>query len=592
MRRIFTLLLIIFSAFATAQNDGVDFTASVSKKKLGVNQLLQIEFAIKNTDGDNFTSPNFSGFRVVAGPMQTVSNSWVNGVRSFSRSYTYTLQPTGRGKFTIGQATIEVNGKMYKTTPIEIEVTAAVDDPDAIPGIQETVGENLHLVAEVSDYSPYVNEAVSVVYKLYIGRTIEVNTYNLIDDPKYNNFWSQDIKMDNIIVERNVMYEGKSYTMAILKKVVLYPQQSGKLEIEPLSLDVQVAVPSNKRNFFGGVIYENTHKIVSAGTRTLNVKSLPAEGKPEDFSGAVGKFNFDVSVSRNELKASESLQASVKVSGTGNLKLLSLPKLTTPSALETYDPEYQEQVDIKLSGMEGSVAENYTIVSRYQGKYPIPAVSFTYFDPQAGKYKTITSKEIEINVTEGPVNANATVLPGNGGPGKQNVVTNGNDFRFIKINPHLIPKTKRNYFYKSTMFYVLMLVPLILIPIAVFGRNKREAYIADVAGNKIRKADKLARRYLSAARKALGNKEAFYIALEKALHNYLKAKLHIETSEFSKEKIKELLHGKGVDLDHIEEFVGLLQSCELARYSPATEVTMQQDYDRAASVITKIDKQI
>lgn len=590
MKKLITLIVLFFSAVTIAQNNGVDFTANVSKKKLGINQLLQVEFAIKNTDGDNFTSPDFNGFRVVAGPMQTVSNTWINGVRSFSRSYKYTLQPTSRGKFTIGQATIEVGGKMYKTSPIEIEVTAAVEDPNATPGIDETVGDNLHLVAEISNANPYLNQGVSVVYKLYVSPTIDVNNFDFLDDPKYNNFWSQDIRLDGYHVE-NVMYENKRYRMVVLKKVVLYPQQSGKLEIEPLSLDVSVAVPTNKRNFFGGMMYENTHKVVSAGTRTLNVKPLPEAGKPEDFSGAVGKFNFEVTVSRDSLKGGESLQAKVKVSGTGNLKLLTIPKLTTPSALETYDPEYDEQVNIKLSGMEGSVAENYTIVSRYKGKYPLQPVSFTYFDPEAGKYKTITSKEIEINVTEGLPNGSATVLPNSPG-NKQEVVTLGNDFRFIKIQPHLIAKGKRDYFYKSTLFYILLLAPLLLIPIAVLGRNKREAYLADVAGSKIRKANKLARKYLSAARKALGDKESFYIALEKALHNYLKAKLHIETSEFSKDKIRELLRNKGVDLDIIEEFVGLLESCELARYSPATEVTMQHDYEKAAAVITKMDKQI
>ncbi|GLB48343.1 BatD family protein [Neptunitalea lumnitzerae] len=593
MKKLVTLFILLFISFANAQNDEVSFTANVSKKKLGVNQRLRVDFTIENKDGDNFTRPSFEGFRIISGPAQQVSNVWNNGVRSFSRSYSYILQPSEVGKVVISQATIEVDGKVYKTMPIEIEVTKAVDDPNAIPGVDEDLGDKLLLMAEVSKTNPYVNEPISVTYKLYFATDIGVNQFDVIDDPKYSNFWNQNIETKGYNTETK-LYNGKRYRVATLKKVALYPQQAGELEIEPLTIDVGVEVPTNRRNFIGRPIYVNTTKRVSAGTRTINVKPLPTEGKPESFSGAVGQFDFKVEISRDSLEANESLDARVRVSGNGNLKLLSLPKLKTPSALETYDPEYEEKVTTKLTGMEGSVAENYTIVARYKGKYPIPSVSFTYFDPKAGKYKTIDSGEKIINVTTGPVNNQVVTnepTTANAVTGKQQVVTNGNDFRFIKIDPELEPITK-SYFYKSTMFYILMVLPLLFIPIVIVSRNKREAYRADVQGNKIRKANKLAKKYLSTARKTLGDKEAFYIALEKALHNYLKAKLHIETSEFSKEKIAHLLDEKGVTAEDVTEFVSLLESCELARYSPASNVTMQQDYDKAASSITKIDKQI
>lgn len=592
MKNIITLIVLFAFTLvgaATGQQEGVDFSASVSRNKVGLNQRIKVDFVIKNSDGDNFKAPDFKGFNA-QGPMHFVQQEWINGKMNFSRTYTYYLQPTARGKFTIGQATIEVEGHLYKTSPIEIEVTAAVDNPNADPTLDDTIANNLHLVAEVSKNSPYVNEAMTVVYKLYVGPSLRVDNFDFMDDPKYNNFWSQEIRIDGYNVE-NVIYQGKSYRMVVLKKVVLYPQQSGKLEIEPLSLNVSMSVPTSKRDFLGRTIYEKSSKVVSAGTRTINVKALPEEGKPENFSGAVGKFSFGVTTTKNTLKASESLQAEIKVSGNGNLRLFSLPKLVTPSALETYNPEYNEKVSVNLSGMEGNVSETYTIVSKYKGKYPLPQVSFSYFNPETKKYTTITSDEIEINVTEGPVFTGTDPNTETTGTNQQQVVLSSNDFRFIKINPELVPKEK-SHFYKSVLFYVLLLVPFLFIPIAVFARNKREAYVADVAGNKIRRANKLAKKYLSTAKRTLGNKEAFYIALEKALHNYLKAKLHIETSEFSKEKIESLLQERNVDSENIEGFIELLKSCELARYSPASDVTMQHDYDKAANVITKIDKQI
>lgn len=590
MKKILTLLIICFASTLFAQ-DEVSFEATVSKKKLGINERLRIEFSM-NKDGDNFNPPSFEGFRRVAGPNQSVSHSWTNGKQSFSRSYSYVLQPTARGKFTIDQATIEIDGVIYKTTPVTVEVTAAVENPNAPPSADQIAGENLHLVAEVSKLNPYVNEAVSVSYKLYFSPSISIEGFKPLDEPKYSNFWSQNIDFGKLQVKNNEMYDGKRYRMVVLKQVVLYPQQSGTLEIEPLSLDVTVGVPTSRRDFFGRPVYENTHKTVSAGARKLKVKALPENGKPEEFSGAVGTFNFDMTVSKDSLKASESLQATIRVSGKGNLKLLSLPKLKTPSALETYDPEYKENVNVNLSGMQGSVSEDYTIVSRYKGKYPIPAIDFTYFDPNTGKYKTITADEVEINVLDGPTNAAAVANAQTpSGTAKQQVVTTGTDFRFIKIEPNLTPRAQSDFF-KSILYYVLLFAPLMLIPIVIIARNKREAYVADVAGNKIRKANKLAKKYLSAARKTMGDKEAFYVALEKALHNYLKAKLHIETSEFSKEKISQLLEKKAVAEEDIADFIALLKSCEFARYSPASNVTMQQDYDKAAAVITKIDKQI
>ncbi|MGW9684386.1 BatD family protein [Flagellimonas sp. 2504JD1-5] len=581
-------MFLLLGTYSHAQEGEVSFEMKLSKEKLGINERLRVEFTM-NKDGDNFNPPPFEGFKVVMGPSQSISSSWVNGKRSFSKSYSYILVPTARGKFSIKQATIEIDGETYKTLPKAVEVTAAVDKPNDSKTVDDIADENLHLVAEVSKSNPYLNEAVTVIYKLYVSPNISVTNYRPLDNPKYNNFWSQDIPVTKHTAQ-NGTYKGKPYRYVVLKRVVLYPQKSGNLEIEPLSLEIFVDVPTNRRDFFGGRIYKQASKTVSAGRRTLSVKALPEAGKPANFGGAVGDFEFAVSASKKQLNASESLQAIVEVKGKGNLKLFQLPEPELPSALEVYEPEYDEKVRTLSTGMEGKVTNNYTIVPAYRGKYPIPSISFSYFNPKAKKYVTLNSEEINIEVLEGPVGSTSDNSVASN-TNKQFVVPTGKQFHFIKIKPNLT-KMETKYFFGSNKFYLLLFAPLLLIPIAVFSFKKREAIASDVVGNKIKKANKLARKYLSTAKKELGNKEAFYVALEKGLHNYLKAKLKIETSEFSKEKITDILTEKGVDSTYTEGFISLLKNCEMARYSPFSDVQMQNDYDKASEVISKMDKQL
>lgn len=591
VKKLIILIPFFFLSFLVKGQDAdaVTFEIQLSKPKLGLNERLRVDFTM-NKDGDNFNPPDFNGFRVLMGPSQSISSSWINGVRSYSKTYSYTLAPTAKGKFTIEQATIIIAGKTYKSLPKEVEVTAAVDKPSDQMTAEDVADENLHLVAEVSKTNPYLNEAISVVYKLYVSPNISVSNYQPLDNPTYNNFWSQDIKVSRLTAQ-NGTYQGKPYRYVVLKRVVLYPQKTGKLEIEPLSLDVTVDVPTSRRDFFGGRIYSQTNKTVSAGNRVINVKSLPTTNQPVNFTGAVGEFDFSVNTTKTELNATESLQATVEVSGKGNLKLFKLPEPELPSSLEVYEPEFTEDVRTNLSGMQGKVSNSYTIVPSFRGKYPIPSISFSFFNPKTERYETLNSDEIIINVLEGPNNSGSLSNSAIGQTNKQQVVTTGSQFNFIKLSPNLT-NMGTSYFFGSTRYYLWLLLPLLLIPLAIILRKKRDAIAEDVVGNKIKRANKLARKYLSAARKELGNKDAFYIALERALHNYLKAKLKIETSEFSKDKISQLLNKKGIEETTIYEFIGLLQNCEAARYSPFSNVEMQRDYDKASEVISLMDKQL
>lgn len=583
MKRYLILLFLSFQAIIAQ----VQFEAKVSKQTLGLNERLRIDFTM-NDDGDNFTPPNFEGFKIVAGPSQQVSQSWINGKSSFNKTYSYFLLPMQKGVLVIRQASIDIRGQIYKTSPIKITVTAAVEQPRDPNDTQVTADQSLHLVAEISKTNPYLNEPITVVYKIYFSYNIGITNWRELDKPKYNDFWSQNIDIKQLVAEEG-RYKGEKYRFVTLRKTVLYPQKSGKLVIEPLSLDVDVQLPSNRRNIFGQVLLVEDHKRVSAGAKTINVKALPEAGKPADFSGAVGRFAFKVIPSKTNIKSGESLDLEVSVSGTGNLKLFTLPKPIVPTALEMYDPVHSEKVSTPLSGMTGRISDKYAIIPQYKGKYPIKPMTFTYFDLGSQSYKTVTSPEIMINVLEGPNATDNSVASTS--DTKKSAVLSSAQFKFIKLKTDLTSMNQSD-FYGSTLFYLLACLPFLCIPVIVLFKKKKEAIDGDVAGNKIKLSNKLAKKYLSEAQKEIGNKEPFYIALEKAMHNFLKAKINIETSEMSKEKISEILLERKANPESISAFINLTENCEFARYAPSTSTAIQQDYEKAVSIISELEKQI
>ena len=585
-KRIIVFLLFITNSLIAQ----VQFEAKVSKNSLGLNERLRVDFTM-NADGDNFVPPNFeaSGFRVVAGPSQSVSQSWINGKSSFNKSYIYILLPTQKGTLTLKQSSIEINGQIYKTSPVKITVTNAVEipkDPNEAPAI--SADDNIYLVADISKSNPYINEPITVVYKLYFSYNIGISNWRELNKPKYNDFWSQNIDIKQLVAQDGT-FKGERYRYVVLRKTVLYPQKSGKLEIEPLSLDIDCQVPTNRRNFWGQPLMTQDSKRVSAGSKVISVRALPEKGKPEDFSGAVGKFDFKVKPSKTILKNGESLDLDVSVVGTGNLKLFTLPKPIVPSALEMYDPVHDENVSTPLSGMTGRISDKYTIIPQFKGSYQIKPMRFSYFDLSSSSYKTITSQPITINVLDGPSVANSgKTNPNEVAKSKLEVAKS---FAYIKQKTSL-QSIQKDDFLGSGLFYSLVFLPFLAIPLLIVGKRRKEASDNDVVGNKIKKSNALAKKYLGDAKKHIGNKELFYIALEKAMHNFLKAKLRIETSDMSKEKISDLLLSRNAKTETISEFILLTENCELARYAFSSESSIQNDYDKAVMIISELEKQL
>lgn len=583
------------------------FRAEVSSQTIGINQPLEIRFSM-NDDADDFKRPTFDNFDIVGGPMQSVNRSWVNGKSSMEKSFSFFILPKKKGNITIGSASVVYEGKLYKSQPITIKVGEAVQeqprqqqrrrDPFAVfdemeeemyrrqrqqQQIPQNIGEGIHLVAKVSKNTAYVNEPITIEYGLYVSHRAGFNAINVKNTPKYEGFWNHMMEQKQAQVTE-AMLNGKSYRYIALQKAVILPQKEGVLKIDPLELEIDEQYLTGRYDVFGAPEISIRKKIYSSGSKTIQVKQLPLTGQPEGYTGAVGNYQFKAIANKTTVKANEPLELTLTVTGKGNLDLLTFPKPVAPNALELYDPEKIDRVAKNMtSGMEGSKSEKYIIVPQYKGSYTIAPITFSYFDVITKSYKEITSDSITIEVTDGPD------LPTNDGlHNKKEVVTK------LEIQPldKNIDWFNGNFITKSNSFYAWWLAPLLLLPVVFVVKNRNDKKAGDHVGNKLKANNKLAKKYLSTAKVQIGNKEAFYEALERCLHNYLKAKLKIETSEMSNDTINELLLNNGIKQEDVTTFIGIKTTCEMARYAQMDIQTMQNDYDLAVQLINGIDKQL
>lgn len=575
VRNITILILALNSLFISAQ---VKFDASVNKTKLGLNERLRVDF-VMNQNGDNFSPPDFENFQIIGGPNQSIKTSYVNGERSFSKTYSYFLQPLKKGSIRIKQASVEIDGELYKSLPIEVLITDSVSQPSESV-TQYYNDDDIELRALISKGSPYLNEPITVIYKLFYKAPINISDARETETPNYKDFWSQIIKIPQLKVQREI-YKGQNYNTVEWRKVVLYPQKSGQLEISPLSLNLVLDVPTDKRDFFGNIIYDQTTLVISTGMRTINVKDLPLKNKPLNFTGAVGQFEFDVILNKSSLRATESFQAELKVKGEGNLKLFDLPDLQVPSSMELFEPQREESINTNLSGMSGSVTKLFTVIPRFQGSFPIEEVEFSYFDPQLESYKTIKSPRLTVDVFDGPTITNSSL-------NNTNVITPNDSFRFIKTKTNLI-KIDDSKFFESQLFYVLVSSPFAMViafvMLTTYTRSRKSSTI------ELQKTqEKEINKMIDAAKKSLNDKNIFYDLIEKVLLKTLLLKFSINIENFNKEKIKSISRDKGIDEKTISKIIQLIENCESAKYSRSSNSIMKNDLKNAKEVINLILK--
>ncbi len=571
MKRWAVLLFSLFSLLAKAQDNDIKFEAVLSKAKLGQNERLRVSFEM-NKDGDFFEAPSFNNFEVLMGPSQSISSSFINGKRSFSKSYTYVLRPKKQGQLIIDSASITIDNTVYTTDPKTVLVTEPIDNPNAPKTAQDIADESLYLVATLSNDKPYLNQGVLVTYTLYFSPRVYINNFIPVENPTYKNFWSQDLPIKEYETRRTT-FRNESFNAVDLKTVVLYPQKSGSLALDPFALELYVQIPTGRRDFFGDPIMRSATKTVKAGDLSINVRELPEEGKPLNFSGAVGDFELSVDASRTNLEANESTQIKVKINGKGNLKLLSIPELSLPSALEKYDPEYTDDVRVNREGMNGSVTNSYTVVPRYAGSYPVDPLEFTYFDPNSKSYKTLSSDPFDLTV-EGSalLPSTSTIAPI---AEKNTPVTSG--FKSNAYQTSLVTIVSSPWFESNTYYLILALLLILGFSIS-FIINTFKASIG-TSGQGAKKAlPKKIKALLKRADKLAKEQNAeFYSIASEILFLCLEKYSGVDLSTASKQEREDKLQTLGADAHLIERINTINDRILMVRYSGSASAPFEED---------------
>ena len=579
MKRWAVLLFSLFSLVAKAQDSNIKFETVLSKVKLGQNERLRVSFEM-NKDGDFFEAPSFENFEVLMGPSQSISSSFINGKRSFSKSYTYVLRPKKQGQLIIDSASITIDNTVYNTDPKTVLVTEPIDNPNAPKTAQDIADESLYLVATLSNDKPYLNQGVLVTYTLYFSPRVYINNFIPVENPTYKNFWSQDLPIKEYETRRTT-FRNESFNAVDLKTVVLYPQKSGSLALDPFALELYVQIPTGRRDFFGDPIMRSATKTVQAGDLSINVRELPEEGKPLNFSGAVGNFELSVDASRTRLEANESTQIKVRVNGKGNLKLLSIPELSLPSALEKYDPEYTDDVRVNREGMNGSVSNSYTVVPRYAGSYPVDPIEFTYFDPNSKSYKTLSSDPFDLTV-EG------STLPPNPSASAPTVVQNTPATSGFKSNAYqtsLVTMVSSPWF-ESNAYYII-LAPLIILGFTI---NSIINVLKSSLGSSGQGAKKALPKKIKALLKrtdqlAKEQNPEFYSIASEILFLCLEKYSGVDLSTASKQEREEKLSTLGAETSLIERINAINDRILLVRYSGSANAPFEEDLKTLHNII-------
>ncbi|MGB0175681.1 MAG: BatD family protein, partial [Owenweeksia sp.] len=445
MQRIVLVIAMVLSlAGAQAQ---VSFKANANRTTVGKNEQFTVEFKV-NSKGRNFQAPDFQNFRVVSGPNQNMVNYMDNYGVHYSLSYSYMLVPREVGTYEIGRATIEVEGETYRTEPLTITVeqtSPRADDPNDPYSI---AASNAFLRVLTSKTSVYQGEPLVASYKLYFKT--DISRPELLDEPDFTGFYKDNVEIKHINTERD-MYNGEAYATGVIRQVVLIPQRSGTIRPGLVEVRIPTQVPSNRRDFFGRRVTQTVNQTASENFPSINVKPLPESGKPSNFGGAVGRYTMDVSLSREELSANESVTLKITVKGEGNLKLVDIPTPEIPNAFEAYDPKFSEKINIGAYGMNGTKTFEYLLIPRYGGTYKIPPVQFSYFDPRTERYQTLSSEEFQVKVTGAPAQPGQANNGGIAASPQEDVNFLGKDILYIKTDPGRLSKAGES-FLGSTLF--------------------------------------------------------------------------------------------------------------------------------------------
>lgn len=603
MRKLIFLFVLMLTAGVGMRAADVVFKASAPDAVV-MGQQFRLTFTV-NAEGKDLRVQEMPDFEVLMGPSQSTSysSSWVNGQSTSETTvtFTYVLMPKKEGTFNIAPATVKVKGANYTSNGLVVKVlppdkAAAAENNSArsnatsVPGLGK---DDLFARLEVSNRNVYEQQGLLATFKLYAVRPCGLNGVKF---PEFEGFLAQEVELPQEKQWSMEHYNGRNYYVVVLKQTFLYPQRSGKITIGKGTFDAVVQIPTQQKvrsifdDFFDA--YQNVNKELISPAVTIDVKPLPS-GKPASFSGAVGSFTMSASINSDRVKANEAITIKVKISGNGNLKLIKNPEVHFPNDFDVYDPKVENDIRTTAAGVSGTKTIEYMAIPRYAGDFEIPAISFSYFDPKAGTYKTLTSEAYRLHVEKGAEGEGIGPVVSNFS-NKESVKCLGQDIRYLRIKDvHFV--SKEDIFFGSFMYFMCYLVPALLFIVFFFIYRKQVKENANIALVRTKKANKIAVKRLKNAGRLMkeNKKEEFYDEVLRALWGYLSDKLNIPQANLTKDNVETELISYGVDESLINEFMDILNTCEFARYAPSqASDAMDKLYELTVDAIGKMENTI
>lgn len=587
-------LLVSWTSWAQAT-----FTAD-APALTALGQPFRVAFVVDaEPDRDSFKAPSFNDFDVLAGPSVSTGHSvqFINGKQSssYTCTYTYVLMPRANGNFTIGAASISVDGKVLKTKPLLIEVIAektsgsdhkrgANRDPE-----NSIAKDDVLLMLKVTTDDLYKGETLRASLVLY--SRVRVDGIESLTMPPFDGFWSQDLAING--TQSREEYNGRVYETYKINEWLLSPQSGGKIVIPEavMTVGIQVVVEDNRYDpIFGGQqIYRVTREIKSKPI-TINVKEFPA-GAPASFNGAVGSFALSSTMPAANINVNSSDQIEITLSGDGNFKFITAPKVTFPESFEVYDTKTTDNYKLSAQGTSGSVTYTYPFVARSSGTFTIPSIEFSYFDPQANAYKTLATESYALEVEDD--GSAATSVPSVGYSNYGGTMRQlDHDIRYIITGK--LPHKAVPAFILTPLYWlaVVLIVSLFIVSFVVLRKRIRERN--NTVARRMRHADKVAVQRLRMAERYMSqeNRHAFYEEMLRAMWGYIGDKFNIPVSGLTKEKIREELYRRSVDEATVEQFCEIISRSEEAQYAPSATIEMKEVYVEAVEVISKIESAV
>ncbi len=609
MKKLIIILMALIAYGTQALADKVSFTASAPDAVV-VGDQFRLSYTVTTQKIKDFQAPSIKGFDVLMGPSRSQQSSTqiINGnvTSTSSITFTYILMANTAGEYTISGASIVADGNQMVSNSVKIKVlpqdqssnggqNGSGNNNSSIHSSSGTTVSNqdLFITATASKTNVFEQEAFVLTYKIYTRESnLQLNNAKL---PDFKGFHSQEIEMTTNAKWTPEHYQGRNYYTTVYRQFVLFPQQSGKLYIDPAQFQMTVGKPVQSADpfdafFNGGSSVVEIKKNIATPKIAINVNPLPA-GKPSDFSGGVGEFTISSSINSKELKTNDAITIKLVISGTGNLKLISNPEIKFPDDFEVYDPKVDNQVRLTREGLTGNKIIEYLAIPRHAGTYKIPGVSFSYFDIRSKSYKTLKTEEYVVNIEKGAGNADQVIA---NFTNKEDLKVLGEDIRYIKQNEVTL-QPKGSFFYGSMTYWLFYIIPALAFIIFFIIYRKQAAENANVAKVRTKKANKVATKRMKLAGKLLSEnkKDAFYDEVLKALWGYISDKLNIPVSRLSKDNIEEKLRNHGVNEELIKGFLNALNDCEFARFAPGDEnQAMDKVYSSSIEVISKMENSI